>query len=90
MEKAKASLAVGLDIPTATIEKITNESYANFVAHLKAQGFSILNPEVAKITNYYKDYKYSTNLAMIPSPTKEGGLLVYPQNTGFYYKQKRN
>lgn len=89
MGKAKASLAVGLDIPTATIEKITNDSYANFVADLKAQGFNILNPEVAKNTNYFKDYKYSTNLAMIPSPTKEGGLLVHPQNTGFYYKDKR-
>ena len=88
MGKAKASLAVGLDIPTATIEKITNETYANFVDELKAQGFNILNPEVAKNTNYYKDYKYSTNLAMIPSPTKEGAVLVHPQNIGFFYKEK--
>ena len=87
MGKAKASLAVGLDIPTATIEKITNETYANFVDELKAQGFNILNPEVAKNTNYYKDYKYSTNLAMIPSPTKEGAVLVHPQNIGFFYKE---
>lgn len=88
MGKAKASLAVGLDIPTTTLEKITNETYAQFVSALAGQGFNVLNGDAAKNTEYYKDYTYSTNLSMSPSKTKEGSITVHPQNIGFFYKTK--
>lgn len=88
MGAAKASLAVGLDIPAATLQNITDEAYANFVADLKAKGFNLMSADEVKNTDYYKDYKYSTNLEMFPSKLDDGYLIVHPQNVGFFYKEK--
>lgn len=88
MGKAKASLAVGLDVPTETLKSITNEAYATFVSSLKAQGFNVLNGDAAKDTDFYKDYKYSTHLDIIPSKSREGSVTVHPENVGFFYKEK--
>ncbi|MCW5913483.1 MAG: hypothetical protein KIT66_02650 [Chitinophagaceae bacterium] len=88
MGATKASLAVGLDISQETLQSITDNAYADFVTDLQAQGFSVMNADEAKNTDYYKGYKYSTNLSMIPSGSMEGGVTVHPQNTGFYYKEK--
>lgn len=88
MGGAKASLAVGLDISQETLQKITDEAYADFVADLKAQGFNVMNAEEAKNTDFYKGYKYSTNLDITPSNTMEGGVTVHPQNVGFFYNEK--
>lgn len=87
MGAAKASLAVGLDISQETLQNITDKAYADFVADLKAQGFNVMNAEEAKNTEYYKGYKYSTNLSIIPSYSMEGGVTVHPQNVGFFYKE---
>lgn len=88
MGKAKASLSVGLDIPTATLERITNQAYVNFIGDLQAQGFNVLNGDAAKETDYFKNYKYGTNLSIVPSRTAEGSVTVHPQNVGFFYKEK--
>lgn len=88
MGGAKASLAVGLDISQETLQNITDKAYADFVADLKAQGFNVMNAEEAKHTEYYKGYKYSTNLSIIPSHSMEGGVTVHPQNVGFFYNEK--
>ncbi|MFV0605717.1 MAG: hypothetical protein ACK5NK_07750 [Niabella sp.] len=85
---AKASLAVGLDISEKTLQKITDKVYADFVADLKAQGFNVMSGDEAKNTDFYKGYKYSTNLGMTPSNTMEGAVTVHPQNVGFFYKEK--
>src|SRR5690606_4369307 len=88
MGAAKASLAVGLDISQETLQKITNEAYTQFVADLEAQGFSVMKADEAKNTDFYKGYKYSTNLTMAPSKTMEGAVTVHPQNIGFFYNEK--
>jgi len=88
MGATKASLAVGLDISQETLQNITDKAYADFVADLKAQGFNVMNAEEAKNTDFYKGYKYSTNLSMSPSNTMEGGVTVHPQNVGFFYNEK--
>lgn len=85
---AKSSLAVGLDISQETLQKITDEAYANFIADLKANGFNVMQADEAKNTDFYKGYKYSTNLGMTPSNTMEGAVTVHPQNVGFFYKDK--
>lgn len=85
---AKASLAVGLDISQETLQNITDKAYADFIADLKAQGFNMMNAEEVKNTEYYKGYKYSTNLGIIPSHSMEGGVTVHPQNVGFFYQEK--
>lgn len=88
MGGAKASLAVGLDISQETLQNITDKAYADFVADLKAQGFNVMNAEEAKNTDFYKGYKYGTNLDITPSNTMEGGVTVHPQNVGFFYNEK--
>ncbi len=88
MGAAKASLAVGLDISQETLQKITDEAYAKFIADLKANGFNIMQGDEAKNTDFYKGYKYSTNLTMSPSNTMEGAVTVHPQNVGFFYNEK--
>lgn len=88
MGAAKASLAVGLDISQETLQNITNEAYAKFIADLKANGFNVMQGDEAKNTDFYKGYKYSTNLSMAPSNTMEGAVTVHPQNVGFFYNEK--
>lgn len=88
MGAAKASLAVGLDISEETLQNITNETYAKFIADLKAKGFHVMNGDEAKNTDFYKTYKYSTNLGMVPSSTTEGTVTVHPQDVGFFYSEK--
>lgn len=88
MGAAKASLAVGLDISQETIQKVTNEAYAEFIADLKANGFNIMKEDEAKNTDFYKGYKYSTNLSMTPSKTMQGAVTVHPQDVGFFYNEK--
>jgi hypothetical protein len=88
MGAAKASLAVGLDISQETLQKITDEAYAKFIADLKANGFNVMQGDEAKNTDFYKGYKYSTNLSMTPSSTMEGAVTVHPQNVGFFYNEK--
>lgn len=79
MGATKASLAVGLDISEETLQSITNKAYADFVADLKIQGFNVMNAEEAKNTDYYKGYKYSTNLDMLASNSIEGAVTVHPK-----------
>lgn len=88
MGATKASLAVGLDISQETLQNITDKAYADFVADLKAQGFNVMNAEEAKNTDFYKEYKYGTNLDITPSNTMEGAVTVHPQNVGFFYNEK--
>src|SRR5690606_36440430 len=88
MGGAKASLAVGLDISQETLQKITDEAYAKFIADLKANGFNVMQGDEAKNTDFYKGYKYSTNLTMSPSNTMEDAVTVHPQNVGFFYNEK--
>lgn len=87
MGATKASLAVGLDITEETLQNITDKAYADFVADLQAQGFNVMKAEEAKNTDYYKGYKYSTNLDMVASNSIEGAITVHPKNVGFFYKQ---
>lgn len=87
MGATKTSLAVGLGISDATLQNITNKAYADFITDLQAKGFNVMKAEEAKNTDYYKDYKYSTNLNMIASNSIEGAITVHPQNVGFFYKQ---
>lgn len=54
MGAAKASLAVGLDISQETLQKITDEAYAKFIADLKANGFNIMQGDEAKNTDFIK------------------------------------
>ena len=88
MGKAKASLAVGLDIPTETLQKITDDAYAKFVSDLKAKGFNVMKGDAAKGTAFYKDYQYSENLTISASPNLDGAATVHPQNVGFFYNVK--
>lgn len=88
MGAAKASLAVGLDISQETLQNITNDAYAKFMEDLKANGFNVMKGDEAKNTDFYKGYKYSTNLSIIPSNTMEGMVTVHPQNVGFFYTEK--
>lgn len=81
----KASLTVGLDIPTATLQQITDDAYQTFVADLKAQGFNVLNAEAAANTKYYEEYQLIENMEMSVSEAP-GVLTVYPSNTPFYVK----
>ncbi|WP_346236853.1 hypothetical protein ABDK00_013580 [Niabella insulamsoli] len=88
MGAAKASLAVGLDISEETLQNITDKVYADFVSDLKSKGFNVMNADAAKNTDYYKNYKFSTNLKMTPSASVEGAITVHPQNVGFFYNEK--
>lgn len=85
MGDTKASLAVGLDIPEATLQQITDEAYAQFVAELKAQGFNVLNADAAANTGYYSEYQRIDNMGMSLSEAP-GVLTVYPSNTPFFVK----
>lgn len=88
MGAAKASLAVGLDISEGTLQRITDDAYAQFITDLKAKGFSIMKADEAKSTDFYKGYQYSTNLNISPSNIREDAVIVHPQNVGFFYKEK--
>ncbi len=81
----KASLAVGLDIPAATLQQITDNAYQEFVADLKSKGFNVLNASDVAHTEYYKDYQQLEDMEMslLEAP---GMLTVYPQNTTFFVK----
>ena len=81
----KASLAVGLDIPTATLQQITDEAYQQFVADLKAKGFNILNGDAAAKTKYYEGYQRFENMEMSLSEAP-GLVTVYPSYTTFFVK----
>ena len=85
----KASLAVGLDIPTATLQQITDEAYNSFVAELEANGFNVLNPDVAAKTEYYEGYERIDNMEMSLSEAP-GVITVYPSNTTFFVKGFKN
>ena len=85
----KASLAVGLDIPAATLQEITDDAYKSFVAELQANGFNIINPNAAANTPYYKDYERIDNMKMSLSEAP-GVLTVYPSNTTFFVKGFKN
>lgn len=88
MGKAKATLTVGLDIPEATLQQITDEAYAKFVADLKAQGFNVLPADAAGNTDYYKGYTRYDNLGVIASGSMPGGVTVHPRNVPFYSKSE--
>ncbi|SDM75762.1 hypothetical protein SAMN05421823_1249 [Catalinimonas alkaloidigena] len=81
----RASLAVGLDIPLATLQQITDEAYQRFVADLKEKGFTILNGDAAAHTKYYEGYQRFENMEMSLSEAP-GMLTVYPTNTVFFVK----
>lgn len=88
MGSAKASLAVGLEVSEETLQNITNTAYSQFLGELESKGFTVMKPEEAKQTEFYKGYQFSTNLKMFPSPSIEGAVTVHPQNVGFFYKDK--
>src|SRR5690606_1692473 len=81
----KASLAVGLDIPAATLQQITDESYQTFVADLKDKGFNVLNGDAAANTDYYEGYERFDTMEMSLSEAP-GVVTVYPSNTTFFVK----
>jgi hypothetical protein len=81
----KASLAVGLDIPTDILQKITDEAYRSFVSDLQSKGFNVLNGDMAANTKFYKGYQRYENLGMRLSQAP-GMVTVYPTNTIFYFK----
>ncbi|MEZ5107030.1 MAG: hypothetical protein R2757_21170 [Draconibacterium sp.] len=81
----KASLAVGLDIPAATLQQITDEAYKEFVADLEAGGFNVLNGNAAANTSYYEGYERIDNMEMSLSEAP-GVITVYPSNTTFFVK----
>lgn len=81
----KASLAVGLDIPVATLQQITDEAYQAFVADLKAKGFNVLNADAVAKTKYYDGYQRFDNMEMTLSEAP-GMVTVYPSNTTFFVK----
>lgn len=81
----KASLAVGLDIPSATLQQITDEVYRTFIADLKGKGFNVLNGDVAAKTKYYERYQRFDNMEMSLSEAP-GMVTVYPSNTVFFVK----
>lgn len=81
----QASLAVGLDIPTATLQQIADEAYQKFVADLKAKGFNVLNGDAAATTKYYEGYQRLENMKMSLSEAP-GMVTVYPSNTIFFVK----
>jgi|SRR5690554_5339469 len=83
--KTKASLAVGLDVPVATLQQITDEAYGQFIIDLKAKGFNVLHADVAAGTEYYKDYQRYDTMEMSLSEAP-GIVTVYPQNTSFFVK----
>lgn len=85
----KASLAVGLDIPAATLQQITNEAYKGFVAELQAKGFNVLNPDAAANAPYYEGYQRIDNMEMSLSEAP-GVVTVYPSNTTFFVKSFDN
>ncbi len=82
---SKASLAVGLDIPSDVLQDITNEAYRQFVADLEADGFTILHGDAASNTQFYEGGQRFENMEMSISEAP-GMLTVYPQNTVFYVK----
>ena len=57
MGAAKASLAVGLDIPESTLQNITNEVYSNFISDVQNKGFEVISlPQIQqRIPNFLKD-----------------------------------
>lgn len=83
--KTKASLAVGLDIPSATLQQITDDAYQAFVADLKAKGFNVLNGDAAANTGYYEGYERLEAMEMSLSEAP-GVLTAYPQNAVFFVK----
>ncbi len=85
----KASLAVGLDIPSATLQQITDEAYKEFVADLEANGFNVLNRNAAANTSYYEGYERIDNMEMSLSEAP-GVITVYPSNTTFFVKGFNN
>jgi len=81
--KTQAELAVGLDIPVATIQQITDDAYGQFVSDLKAKGFNVLNGDAAKNIDYYKDYQRYQGLEMSASEAA-GFITAYPTDAVFY------
>jgi hypothetical protein len=81
----KASLAVGLDVPAATLQQITDEAYQQFVADLKAKGFNVLNGDAAAKTKYYEGYQRFENMEMSLSEAP-GMVTVYPSGAVFFVK----
>lgn len=81
----KASLAVGMDIPAATLQEITDDAYQKFVAELNGKGFNVLNGDTAANTNYYEGYERFDNMEMSLSEAP-GVITAYPSNTVFFVK----
>ncbi|MCM5529113.1 hypothetical protein [Parasegetibacter sp. NRK P23] len=81
----KASLAVGLDIPAATLQQITDDAYQQFVADLKAKGFNVIGADAAATTKYFEGYQRFDNMEMSLSEAP-GMVTVYPSNTTFFVK----
>ncbi|MDN4166206.1 hypothetical protein QWY31_11885 [Cytophagales bacterium LB-30] len=81
----KASLAVGLDVPIATLQEITDEAYQKFVQDLQAKGFNVLNGDAAAKTQFYEGYQRMERMEMslLEAP---GMLTVYPTDAVFYVK----
>ena len=90
MGAAKASLAVGLDIPESVFQNITNEVYSNFVSDLKDKGFEVIAGNTAKNTKFFEGYNCSENIAMQVSNEVDGAIAVHPQNIGFCYKNNKS
>ena len=85
----KASLAVGLDIPAATLQQLADEAYQKFKQDLKAQGFNVLEGDAAANTTYYEGYQRLEHMKMSLSEAP-GILTVYPSNGVFFVKGFNN
>ena len=84
---AMAEASVGLDgLDAATVQQITDQLYADYLAKLKAKGLTVITADDAAKTETYEDYTRVTggtaSLAQIP-----GAIATTP--TGFQYFIKR-
>lgn len=86
--KAKAVAAVGLDgLDSKLIQAKTNQLYNEFVAELKANGFTIVSSEQAGATEVYKDWTKESG-PVVRASNIPGVITAIPDNYSYYYKER--
>ncbi len=84
---AKASLSVGLTgISEKDVQEITDKLYQDYISDVKAQGYEIINADVAEKTDTYSDYTRlkggTVSVAQFP-----GTLATSPTGYEFFVKK---
>lgn len=86
--KAKAVAAVGLaGLDSELIQAKTNQLYNEFIAELKAKGFTIMNSDQAGATEIYKDWTKESG-PIVRASDIPGVITAIPDNYSYYYKQR--